>query len=77
MRGPNYILLIDGILAVLVTLDLARVLKTGRARTWMTGTVTRAHQPAQYWRYVYQSWAMLVLCAVVVFWAVLWPDSLR
>ena len=39
--------------------DLIRTLRTGRARTRIT-TVTRKHQPARYWRYVYSGIAVLV-----------------
>jgi hypothetical protein len=46
----NYILLIDCIVAAFVTFDLVRTLRTGRAHTWMHGTVTRKHQSFRYWR---------------------------
>jgi hypothetical protein len=39
--------------------DLIRTLRTGHARTRIT-TVTRKHQPARYWRYVYSGIAVLV-----------------
>ena len=71
------LLLMDCALAAGVGFDLFRVLRTGRAHTWMNGTATREHQPGRYWRYVYQGWAMLLACVGVFIWAYLWPDSLR
>ena len=56
--------------------DLIRTLRTGRARTRIT-TVTREHQPARYWRYVYSGIAVLVFFVAAFVWATLWPDSLR
>jgi len=76
MRNVNFLLL-DGLVAVYAAFDLIRTLKSGRARTWMDGTATREHQPERFWRYVYGGWAVLALCAIGFFWALLWPDSLR
>ena len=56
--------------------DLIRTVRTGRARTRIT-TVTRKHQPARYWRYVYSGIAVLVFFVAAFVWATLWPDSLR
>jgi hypothetical protein len=56
--------------------DLIRTLRTGRARIRIT-TVTRKHQPARYWRYVYSGIAVLVFLVAAFVWATLWPDSLR
>jgi hypothetical protein len=56
--------------------DLIRTLRTGRARTRMI-TVTRKHQPARYWRYVYAGFAVLLFFVAAFVWATLWPDSLR
>jgi hypothetical protein len=77
MHDPRFIALMDGIVALLVALDLVRVLKSGRARIWLGGTVTREHQPKPYWRYVHLGYGALVFCAVVLIWAAFWPDSLR
>ena len=77
MRDPNYIILIDCIVAAFVAFDLARVLKTGRARVWLGGTVTREHRPGRYWRYVFGGCAALAFCLAVFSWAILWPESLR
>ena len=55
--------------------DLIRTLRTGRARTRIT-TVTRKHQPARYWRYVYSGVAVLLFFVAAFVCATLWPDSL-
>ena len=54
---------------------LVRTLRSGRARTRIT-TVTRKHQPARYWRYVYSGVAVLLFFVAAFVWATLWPDSL-
>ncbi len=77
MNDPRFIALMDCVVALAVALDLVRVLKSGRARVWLGGTVTREQQARRYWRYVYQGYAMLVFCAAVLMWAAFWPDSLR
>lgn len=77
MRDPNYLLVIDVLLAGYVAYDLRRVLTTGHARVWLGGTVTREHQPARYWRYVYSSWGMLAACFGLSVAVILWPDFFR
>ena len=77
MNDPRFIALMDAIVALVIALDLVRVLKSGRARIWLGGTVTREHQPKPYWRYVHVGYGMLVFCGAVLVWAVVWPDSLR
>jgi hypothetical protein len=62
------------VLAALVGGDLARTLRTGRAHGKF-GTITRAHQPQRFWRYVYGDYAVLVLCAVMLLWALISPAS--
>ena len=37
--------------------------------------VTRQGQPEKYWRYVYASCAILVLCAVALLWMIVSPGS--
>ena len=76
MRDPKYLLFLDLAVAILVSWDLARTLKTGRARGKF-GTITRAHQPARFWRYVYSSYALLAFLAASFLWVLIWPDSLR
>jgi hypothetical protein len=77
MPDPRFIALMGAVAAIAVALDLVRVLKSGRARVWLGGTVTREHQPKPYWRCVYQGYAMLVFCGAALIWAAFWPDSLR
>ena len=55
------------LLAIMVGLDLFRTLRTGRARA-RSATITRAHQPERYWRYVYASCALLALCGSALVW---------
>jgi len=77
MHDPRQILFLDIFVTVLVVYDLARVLKTGQARSWLAVTVTRQHQPARYWRYVYSSYFVLAFLAATFLWATVWPDSLK
>lgn len=77
MTDSNHLLLLDSGLAALVLFDLRRTLKTGRAHIRRGGTVTREHQPARYWRYVYGDYVVLAFCAAVFIWATYWPDSVR
>jgi hypothetical protein len=53
-----------------------RTLKTGRA-AGRFGTVTRAHQPARYWRYVYAGYGVLAICLGLFCWVVLSPGTFR
>lgn len=76
MRDPKYLIFLDLIVAVLVVGDLIRTRKTGHARG-RRGTITRAHQPARYRRYVYSSYAVLVFLLITFLWVTIWPDSLR
>ena len=54
--------------------DLIRTLRTGRARIRIT-TVTRKHQPARYWRYVYSGIAVLVVFVAAFIWAQLYGPT--
>ena len=76
MRDPRYLLFLDLAVAILVSWDLVHALKTGRARG-KRGTITRAHQPERFWRYIYSSYAVLAFLAVTFVWVLIWPDSLR
>ena len=76
MRDPMYLLVILGALAACVAFDLRRVLTTGRARG-RNGSVTREHQPARYWRYVYASYGVLAFCAALFLAVLLWPGFFR
>lgn len=77
MHNPTHLLVLVAVVAAYSAYDLRRVLLSGRARTWPGGTVTRAHQPQRYWRYVYQSWFFLALCAAAFLALILWPDYFR
>lgn len=76
MRDPDYLLMLDLAVAVVVGWDLNRTLKTGRARG-KDGTITRAHQPARFRRYVYSSCAVFAFLTASFLWVLIWPDSLR
>lgn len=77
MHSPNGVRVIVVVLAVWMAFDLRQTLKTRRARTWMSGTATREHQPQRYWRYVYQAWAGLILCVAAFLAVTVWPDYFR
>jgi hypothetical protein len=59
---------------VLVGLDLYRTLRTGRAGA-RSATITRAHQPEKFRRYVYASCALLIMCAVALVWMLFSPGA--
>jgi hypothetical protein len=71
----NKLILLVLLLSALVGADLFRTLRTGRARARST-TITRQRQPEKYWRYVYASCALLVLCAAALAWMIVSPGSL-
>jgi H+/Cl- antiporter ClcA len=74
MHGPLVTTLAIVLLAVFVSADLVRTLQTGRARG-RTGTMTKAKQPERYWRYVYASSGLLVLCAAALLWVMISPET--
>lgn len=76
MRDPNLILFLDAVLAAWTAFDLRWALVTGRARP-RTGTVTRAHQPGRYWRYVYSDWIVLACCTALFVAVISRPDLFR
>jgi hypothetical protein len=69
----HFVVLI-ALLSVLVGLDLARTLRTGRARG-RASNITLQGQPERYWRYVYASCAILALCAVALLWMIVSPGT--
>jgi hypothetical protein len=74
MQRPQLITLLILLLSAFVGADLVRTLRTGRARG-RGGTITRQKRPEKYWRYVYASCAMLVLCAATLLWVMVSPES--
>jgi hypothetical protein len=74
MHRLQLIILLDLLLSAAVSADLVRTLRTGRARG-RGGIITRQKRPEKYWRYVYASGAVLVLCAVVLLWVIVSPES--
>lgn len=68
MKHNSVTLWVTVLLAVLTGYDVIRALRTGRARFWRSGHVTRAHQPRKYWRSLWSSVAVLVFCAGVLVW---------
>jgi hypothetical protein len=74
MHRSLSIILLDLLLSALVSADLVRTLRTGRARG-RGGPITRQKRPERYWRYVYASCVILVLCVVVLLWAIISPES--
>jgi len=75
MHRSQSIVLLDLLLSAPVGADLVRTLRTGRARG-RGGTITLQRRPQMYWRYVYANCVILVLCAAVLLWAIVSPESL-
>jgi ATP-dependent DNA ligase len=76
MRGPATVIVMSCLLAAYVVFDLAKTLRTGRARS-RYGTFTRKNQPGRFWRYIYSDYVVLAFCIAAFCWAVFWPDSFR
>jgi hypothetical protein len=75
MQRPDWIVFLALALAALVVSDLFKTLRTGRARSMWTGTFTREIEPQRFRRYVYGSYAVLMFCAGLVLWALIWPET--
>jgi len=71
----HVLLLMDVALAALVSVDLARTLRTGRARSRL-GTITREMRPERFWRYIYASHVVLAACAGLFLRIVIAPQTL-
>jgi hypothetical protein len=74
MHHSQLTILLVLLLSAAVSADLARTLRTGRARG-RGGTITRQKRPERYWRYVYGDCAVLVLCAVALLRMIISPES--
>ena len=74
MQRSHIVMILFLVLAAMITFDLIVALRTGRARG-RGGTITRKGQPRRFWRYVYSSYVMLLLCAGAILWALISPDS--
>jgi hypothetical protein len=75
MQRPDRIVFLALALAALVVIDLIKTLRTGRARSMWTGTFSREVEPQRFRRYVYGSYAVLMFCAGLVLWALIWPET--
>jgi hypothetical protein len=75
MQRPDWIVFLALALAALVVIDLFKTLRAGRARSMWTGTITREIEPQKFRRYVYGSYAVLMVCAGLVLWALIWPET--
>jgi hypothetical protein len=75
MERPDRIVFLALALAALVVIDLIKTLRTGRARSMWTGTFSREVEPQRFRRYVYGSYAVLMFCAGLVLWALIWPET--
>lgn len=75
MARVHVLLLMDAMLAAFVGIDLARALRTGRARG-RGGTITREKRPQRFWRYVYASCAVLAACVGLFLWILIAPETL-
>ncbi|MDT7810469.1 MAG: hypothetical protein QOJ42_385 [Acidobacteriaceae bacterium] len=58
------------VLIAFLCADLARTLRTGRARG-KGGWITKHGQPKRYWRYVYSNCGLLVVAGIMLIWVVL------
>jgi hypothetical protein len=74
MHGPLLVALGILLVAALVGADLVRTLRTGRAHA-RTSTITKAKQRERFWRYVYASYAVLVLCGAALLWVMISPGT--
>lgn len=73
MSRASSLILLTLALAAFVGFDLARTLRTGRARGRF-GTITRK-QPARFRRYVYADWIVLAFCVGIILWALISPET--
>jgi hypothetical protein len=73
MSRANSLILLILVLATFVGFDLARTLRTGRARGRF-GTITRK-QAARFRRYVYGDWIVLAFCVGTILWALISPEA--
>ena len=74
MHQSQLIILLNLLLSAAVSADLVFTLRTGRARG-RGGTITKQKRPKKYWRYIYANCALLVLCAVVLLWVLISPET--
>jgi len=75
MQLPDRIVFLALALAALVVIDLIKTLRTGRARSMWTDTFSREVEPQRFRRYVYGSYVVLVFCAGLILWALIWPET--
>ena len=68
MDGPTRLVTWGLILAAIVSFDLVRTLRTGRAHG-TCGIITRKAQPGRFQRYVYGDWLVLGLSTGIVIYA--------
>ena len=74
MPSTKAALLLALCLGARVGADLVRTLRTGRVHG-KDGIMTRGGQPRRFWRYVYGDYAVLALCAVILLWLMIPPES--
>jgi hypothetical protein len=77
MQPSHKLILMALALAILVVFDLVKTLRTGRARSMWTGTFTREIEPQRFQRYIYGSCVVLMICAGLILWALIWPETLQ
>ena len=76
MQRSHLIILLCLALAAMQGMQLVTALRTGRARGRL-GTITRAGQPRRFLRYIYSAYAVLIVCAAAILWALISPGSFR
>jgi hypothetical protein len=75
MQRPDKLAFLALALAALVVIDLIKTFRTGRVRSMLTGAFSRETDPQRFRRYIYNSYAVLTVCAGLVLWAVIWPET--
>ena len=75
MQRPDKLAFLALALAALVVIDLIKTFRTGRARSLCTGAFSREIEPQRFRRYIYGSHAVLTVCAGLVLWAFIWPET--
>jgi hypothetical protein len=75
MQRPDKLAFLALALAALVVIDLIKTFRTGRVRSMLTGAFSREIEPQRFRRYIYSSYAVLTVCAGLVLWAFIWPET--
>ena len=75
MQRPYKLSILALALAALVVIDLIKTFRTECVRSMLTGAFSRETEPQRFRRYIYSSYAVLMICAGLVMWAFIWPET--